>query len=122
MSKLETTLEVLLALLVGVAFLGVGLGGITYQLMHPPATGLDRRLVGMFIGLSVLGALIMPSIFTMLFPRVKSIYILVFPNGLPLPWGRRSTDVPGEAPQAPPPPAPPPFPPAPPTPPGESGP
>lgn len=42
------------------------------------------------VGVSVLGACFLPSIFGI----VNKVYIMVFPNGLPIPWvnGRRAGD------------------------------
>lgn len=92
-NALENAASLLLVIVVGLVFLVSGLLGALYQLEHPP---IERGLVFAFMGLAVLGALLLPSVFTSLFPRVKQIFVLVFPNGIPMFGGRRASDPPAE--------------------------
>lgn len=90
-NKVERAAGLLILVAVGLAFLVAGLWAMWYQLQHPP---IDRHLVYLGAGMAVFGALLLPSVFTAAFPRVKQIFILIFPGGLPLIGGRRSGDPP----------------------------
>ena len=99
-TRVERALGLLVVIIVGAVLLAVGLLGALYQLEHPPT---DKHLVYLFVGIALLGALLLPSVFTALFPRVKQIFVLVFPGGLPF-LGRRADDPPGTVVVPPPPP------------------
>lgn len=75
--------------------LAIALGGV-YLVKH----GLDHedhKLVWVGIGVGFGGALIVPSIFG----AVKPVIIFLFPNGIPLPGGRRLGDPPVPPPSGP---------------------
>ena len=91
--KIERAAADLVVILVGTAFLVVGLTGFAYLLRH---SSTDRWLVGACVAMAVLGALMLPNVFAKAFPRVKQIFILVFPNGIPVVGGRRRDDPPAD--------------------------
>ena len=91
--KIERAAGMVIAIVVGSAFLAVGLFGFIYQIEHPPV---QKWVIGPCVGMAVLGALLLPSVFAIAFPRVKQIFILIFPNGVPLIGGRRASDPPTE--------------------------
>lgn len=89
--KFERAAGLVIVVLVGLAFLVVGLSGAIYEIQHPP---IERPIVYVCVGMAVFGALLLPSVFTAAFPRVKQIFVLIFPNGLPIVGGRRRDDPP----------------------------
>lgn len=89
--KLERAAGLVVVVLVGLAFLAVGLSGAVYEIQHPP---IERPIVYVCVAMAIFGALLLPSVFTVAFPRVKQIFVLIFPNGLPLVGGRRRDDPP----------------------------
>ena len=91
--KIERAAGVVVVILVGLAFLVVGLSGAIYEIQHPP---IERPIVYVCVSMAVFGALLLPSVFTVAFPRVKQIFVLIFPNGLPLVGGRRRDDPPAD--------------------------
>ena len=89
--KIERLAGMLIVVLVGVTFLAVGLFGFIFEIQHQRV---DKWIIGPSFALAILGALMLPSVFAISFPRVKQIFVLVFPNGLPIIGGRRSSDPP----------------------------
>ena len=89
--KIERAAEVVVVVLVGLAFLATGLFGLIYQLQHPPV---QHGVIYLSAGMAIFGALLLPSVFTVAFPRVKQIFVLIFPGGLPIIGGRRASDPP----------------------------
>jgi hypothetical protein len=78
--------------IVGIALMVVGFSLDYLEYREPPPTHTTHLLL--WTGLAVLGILLLPTIFDALFPRVQKVFILIFPNGLPLPGGRRQGDPP----------------------------
>lgn len=72
-------------LVVGALGIGGGAWMIRWALAHE-----QHNYVYVGIGISMFGALCLPSIF----PIAQKIYITVFPNGLPMLGGRRASDPP----------------------------
>ena len=89
--KIERAAGMLVVVAVGVAFLAVGLFGFIFEIQHQRV---DKWIIGPSVALAILGALMLPSVFAISFPRVKQIFVLIFPNGLPLVGGRRREDPP----------------------------
>lgn len=89
--KIERAAGMVIVVIVGSAFLAAGLFGFIYEIRHQRV---DKWIIGPSVGLAILGALMLPSVFAISFPRVKQIFVLVFPNGLPIIGGRRAGDPP----------------------------
>lgn len=73
--------------IVGGVMLLAGILGAMYQIEHPPVV---KWVFYPTCGFALLGALILPTIL----PIVKEIVVVIFPNGIPLIGGRRSSDPP----------------------------
>lgn len=78
--------KLVVQVLVGAVLLFAGIGGAFYQIEHPPVV---KPALYAFLGLGVLGALLLPSIF----PIVQQIVVFVVPY-IPLIGGRRQGDPP----------------------------
>lgn len=76
-----------LHLVVGIVLMTIGFGVVVYQIGQEPH---NNTLIYTFLIVGVFGALILPTIL----PTVKQIVVLVFPNGIPWPGGRRAGDPP----------------------------
>ncbi len=72
---------------VGLAAIAGGSWIVKTALAHEPH---DNKIIYLGVGLAVVGGLVIPGIF----PAVQRVYVLVFPNGLPLIGGKRATDPP----------------------------
>lgn len=78
---------------IGILFIAGG-GYIAYRaLQHEPH---DTKVLYLGAASALFGALIFPSIF----PMFQRIYVVVFPNGLPLIGGKRASDPPAGGPNA----------------------
>lgn len=98
--RVRRDLSLAIGVLVGLVFMAGGVYGEYVVLSTKP---IDHLLVWTFLAVTVLGALMLPSIFAMLWPRVQQILIFVFPNGIPVIGGKRAGDPPAlPAPPAPP--------------------
>ena len=86
--KIENGFLRFLNLVVGLVLMGGGLVGANQTLEHAKDGHADHVLIYVFVGLAVLGALMLPGIFSV----VKPIFVLIFPNGIPLIGGRRQGD------------------------------
>lgn len=87
--RLERDIGMAFVILVGLAFMAGGGYGEYVALSQKP---IDKTLAWTFLGVAVFGALLLPSVFAMAFPRVKSIWVMIFPGGLPLIGGRGASD------------------------------
>lgn len=82
---LEAGLTRLLTVGVGLTLLIGGLVGASQILERADAGHVDHAMIYLFVGLAVLGALMLPGIFAV----VKPIFVLIFPGGVPLSGGCR---------------------------------
>lgn len=91
--SVDTAAKAIVLIIVGLTFMVIGFGGAIYLAEAAVKTKTPIPRFAYFAGsLGLLGALMLPSVFDVLFPRVQKIYVLFFPNGLPLIGGRRATD------------------------------
>jgi hypothetical protein len=84
-SAWQIVLANIVQLLIGTVFVGGG-GWLAYYSLAKE----NHMMVYVGIGVSVFGAMLLPSVF----PVARNIYITFFPNGLPLIGGRRQGDPP----------------------------
>lgn len=92
--RIERAITALIVVVLGLAFVVVGLGAAVYQIVHTHDGTPNVKLVFGFMALALLGAIMLPSVFDTAFPKVQKIYVTFFPNGLPLLGGRRRDDPP----------------------------
>ncbi len=83
--RIESGVRTLLSVIVGLVLFVAGLAGAAWQVFHGKD---DHLILFVCVGVAILGALILPGIFTV----VKPVLIFIFPNGIPLIGGRRSGD------------------------------
>ncbi len=88
--SISAPVRVIVSIMVGGVLMFVGLGGAMYQIEHPP---LVKPALYAFLGLGVLGALLLPAIF----PLVQQIVVFVVPY-IPFIGGRRAGDPPASKP------------------------
>lgn len=84
---IETVVHPITQIAVGLVFLAGGIIVTAQALQTEPH---DKWLVGLGFGAAIGGALMLPGIFTV----AKPIFILIFPNGIPLLGGKRAGDRP----------------------------
>ena len=93
-AEITNGLSLLWHVLVGLALLLGGAAGVAYTLEHAHEGHADHPMIYFFGGVAMVGALVLPSIFDVFWPRAVKIYVQIFPNGLPLIGGKRSSDPP----------------------------
>lgn len=86
---MTAVVQPIVQIIVGLVFLAGGIIVTARALNHEPH---DKWLVKLGFAAAIGGALMLPGIFTV----VKPIYVMIFPNGLPLIGGKRAGDPPAE--------------------------
>lgn len=85
--KINLYAGLIFQIIVGIVFLTGGVIITARAVNHEPH---DTKLLWTGLGCAVGGAFVLPGLFTV----IRPIFIMVFPNGLPLLGGRRNTDPP----------------------------
>lgn len=79
MTDAQQVLAAITRTVIGLVCFLVGLGCSVYQIEHPP---ISRGVVYVFIGVALFGALLLPSIWDVTYPRVVKLAAF-------LPWGQK---------------------------------